>query len=223
MGVWSHHLLGDTSQPMWMKILSGQFITWGEYFTMGLTIFVSLMTIWKARPVKMSPAMKFTLGSMFGFVMGGIAGLIQANVGLNMVFHNTQWVVALHAHTFLLTGVGTMLFSVIYTLVPLLTKLEFKHPKLVDWHLWLWLIGSVSMAYAMGMAGSNGMIRRTLYTGGEFSANTLAAFIGGSVVSIGFVLFLINLVSTIGLKNVLSLVLPDRKTRQPDPLQAPAQ
>jgi len=43
------------------------------------------------------------------------------------------------------------------------------------------------------------------------------------VVSIGFVLFLINLVSTIGLKNVLSLVLPDRKTRQPDPLQAPAQ
>jgi cytochrome c oxidase subunit 1 len=223
MGVWSHHLLGDTSQPMWMKILSGQFITWGEYFTMGLTIFVSLMTIWKARPVKMSPAMKFTLGSMFGFVMGGIAGLIQANVGLNMVFHNTQWVVALHAHTFLLTGVGTMLFSVIYTLVPLLTKLEFKHPKLVDWHLWLWLIGSVSMAYAMGMAGSNGMIRRTLYTGGEFSTNTLAAFIGGSVVSIGFVLFLINLVSTIGLKNVLSLVLPDRKTRQPDPLQAPAQ
>ena len=118
MGVWSHHLLGDTSQPMWMKILSGQLITWGEYFTMGLTIFVSLMTIWKARPVKMSAPLKFVLGSMFGFVMGGIAGLIQANVGLNMIFHNTQWVVALHAHTFLLTGVGTMLFAVIYTLVP---------------------------------------------------------------------------------------------------------
>ena len=60
MGVWSHHLLGDTSQPMWMKILSGQFITWGEYFTMGLTIFVSPRTIWKALPVKMSTAMKST-------------------------------------------------------------------------------------------------------------------------------------------------------------------
>ena len=223
MGVWSHHLLGDTSQPMWMKILSGQLITWGEYFTMGLTIFVSLMTIWKARPVKMSPPMKFVLGSMFGFVMGGIAGLIQANVGLNMIFHNTQWVVALHAHTFLLTGVGTMLFSVIYTLVPLLTKLEFKYKKLVDWHLWLWLIGSVSMAYAMGMAGSNGMLRRTLYTGGEFTANTLVAFIGGTIASIGFVLFLVNLVSTIGFKTVLSLVIPDRKERKPEPLAAPAE
>jgi len=214
MGVWSHHLLGDTSQPMWMKILSGQLITWGEYFTMGLTIFVSLMTIWKARPVKMSPPLKFVLVSIFGFVMGGIAGLIQANVGLNMIFHNTQWVVALHAHTFLLTGVGTMLFSVIYTLVPLLTGQEFKHQKLVNWHLWLWLIGTVSMAYAMGMAGSNGMVRRTLYSGGEFSANTLAAFVGGTIASIGFVLFLVNLVSTIGIKNVLSLVVPDGKGRK---------
>lgn len=210
MGVWSHHLLGDTSQPMWMKLLSGQFITWGEYFTMGLTIFVSIMTIWKARPVKMSAPLKFVLGSMFGFVMGGIAGLIQANVGLNMVFHNTQWVVALHAHTFLLTGVGTMLFSVIYTLVPLLTKIEFKFKKLVDWHLWLWLIGSVTMSYAMGMAGSKGMLRRTLYTGGEFTPYTLVAIIGGSILSIGFIIFLVNLVGTLGIKNVLSLFLPAR-------------
>jgi cytochrome c oxidase subunit 1 len=218
MGVWSHHLLGDTSQPMWMKILSGQLITWGEYFTMGLTIFVSLMTIWKARPVKMTPPMKFVLGSMFGFVMGGIAGLIQANVGLNMIFHNTQWVVALHAHTFLLTGVGTMLFSVIYTLVPMLTGLEFKFKKLVDWHLWMWLIGSVSMAYAMGMAGSEGMLRRTLYTGGEFTINTLVAFIGGTIAGIGFVLFLVNLVSTVGMKTVWSLVLPDGKGQKPEPV-----
>jgi cytochrome c oxidase subunit 1 len=82
-----------------------------------------------------------------------------------------------------------MLFSVIYTLVPMLTGLEFKFKKLVDWHLWMWLIGSVSMAYAMGMAGSEGMLRRTLYTGGEFTINTLVAFIGGTIAGIGFVLF----------------------------------
>lgn len=215
MGVWSHHLLGDTSQPMWMKILSGQLITWGEYFTMGLTIFVSLMTIWKAKPVKMGPPLKFVLGSMFGFVMGGIAGLIQANVGLNMIFHNTQWVVALHAHTFLLTGVGTMLFSVIYTLVPMLTGLEFKFKKLVDWHLWLWLLGSVSMAYAMGWAGSNGMLRRTLYTHGEFTPYTLAAIIGGTILSAGFVIFLVNLVGTLGIKNIFSIIIPEKWQKKP--------
>jgi cytochrome c oxidase subunit 1 len=210
MGVWSHHLLGDTTQPMWMRILSGQLITWGEFFTMGLTLFVSMMTIWLARPVKMSPALKFGLASMFGFVMGGAAGLIQANVGLNLVFHNTQWVVALHAHTFLLTGVGSMLFCVIYALVPMMTGVQFSNRWMVNSHLWLWLVGSVGMAYAMGMAGSKGMLRRTLYTQGEFSIFTLIAIIGGSLIATGFVIFLVNLVRTLGLKPVLSLFLPER-------------
>jgi cytochrome c oxidase subunit 1 len=210
MGVWSHHLLGDTSQPIVMRLLSGQFITWGEFFTMGLTIFASMMTIWLARPVKMTPALKFALGSMFGFMMGGIAGLIQANVGLNVVFHNTQWVVALHAHTFLLTGVGTMLFAVLYALVPMLTKLEFKSRRLIDAHFWLWIVGSVVMAYAMGMAGSRGMLRRTFYVGGEFQGYTLVAVLGGILVSLGFLAFLVNLVGTLGLRNVLSLVVPEQ-------------
>jgi len=222
MAVWSHHLLGDTSQPMVMRLLSGQFITWGEFFTMGLTIFASMMTVWLARPVKMTPALKFALGSMFGFMMGGVAGLIQANLGLNMVFHNTQWVVALHAHTFLLTGVGMMLFSVLYALVPMLTKLEFRSKALINTHFWLWIVGSVGMAYAMGMAGSRGMLRRTFYEGGQFQGYTLVAIIGGVLISIGFLAFLVNLVGTLGLRNVLALFVPERwlAGRQPAPAQA---
>jgi cytochrome c oxidase subunit 1 len=222
MGVWSHHLLGDTSQPMVMRILSGQFITWGEFFTMGLTIFASMMTVWLARPVKFTPALQFALGSMFGFIMGGVAGLIQANVGLNVVFHNTQWVVALHAHTFLLTGVGTMLFAVVYALVPMLTKLEFRSRALINIHFWLWIVGSVVMAYAMGMAGSRGMLRRTFYEGTIYQPYTLAAIVGGVLVALGFVAFLVNLVGTLGLRNVLSLFVPERwlAGRQPAPAQA---
>jgi cytochrome c oxidase subunit 1 len=223
MGVWSHHLLGDTSQPLVMRLLSGQFITWGEFFTMGLTIFVSLMTVWLARPVKMTPALKFALGSMFGFMMGGVAGLVQANLGLNVVFHNTQWVVALHAHTFLMTGVGTMLFSVLYALVPMLTKLEFKSRGLINAHLWLWLGGSVIMAYAMGMAGSQGMLRRTFYEGGQYQGYTLVAIIGGSLAALGLLAFLVNLVGTLGLRNVLGIILPERwlaETQQPAPAKA---
>jgi cytochrome c oxidase subunit I len=222
MGVWSHHLLGDTSQPVVMRLLSGQFITWGEFFTMGLTIFASMMTVWLARPVQMTPALKFALGSMFGFMMGGVAGLIQANMGLNVVFHNTQWVVALHAHTFLITGVGTMLFAVLYALVPMLTKLEFRSKRLVNAHFWLWIVGSVVMAYAMGMAGARGMLRRTFYEGGEYGPYALVGILGGLVVAAGFLAFLVNLVLTLGLPNVLSLFLPERwlPGQQPVPAEA---
>jgi cytochrome c oxidase subunit 1 len=193
-----------------MKLLSGQFITWGEFFTMGLTIFASLMTIWLARPVKMTPALKFVLASIFGFVMGGTAGLIQANTGLNLVFHNTQWVIALHAHTFLLTAVGSLVFAVLYALVPMLTKQEFRFPKLVNVHLWLWLVGAVLNAYAMGMAGAQGMLRRTIYEAGQFQPHVAAAWIGGMLMGLGLVVFLVNVIGTLGLGNVLSLFVPDR-------------
>ena len=212
MGVWSHHLLGDQAQPMIMRLLSGQFVTWGEFFTMGLTIFASLMTVWLARPVKFTPALKFILGSMFGFMMGGMAGLIQANVGLNVVFHNTQWVVALHAHTLLLTGVGMLLFSVVYALIPMLTKLEWANAKLVDVHFWAWIVGSVVMAYVMGMSGSKGMLRRTVYPSpNPYQPFLTIALISGLVMAVGLLAFLINVVNTLGWANIRSLVLPDKE------------
>lgn len=213
MGVWSHHLLADTRQPTWMKILSGQFITWGEFFTMGLTIFASLMTIWLARPVKMTPALKFVLASIFGFIMGGTAGLIQANTGLNMVFHNTQWVIALHAHTFLLTAVSSLVFAVLYALVPMLTKKEFRYPQLVNPHLLVWILGAVVNAYAMGMAGSQGMLRRTIYEPGVFQGYVGVALVGGVLMGVGLVLFLVNVIATLGLGEVVGLFVPDRWRR----------
>ncbi len=213
MGVWSHHLLGDRAQPFAMRLLSGQFITWGEFITMGLTIFASLMTIWLARPVRMTPALRCILGSLFGFIMGGTAGLIQANVGLNLVLHNTQWVVALHAHTLLLTGLAMLLFAVIYTLVPMLTQREIRIQWLVQAHFWLWMVGSVTMAYGMGMAGARGMLRRTLYTDGTYGPFLAVGLVGALLVGLGFLAFLVNIVNTVGWRNLVSLLLPDRVSR----------
>ena len=210
LGVWSHHLLGDRPQPFVMQLVSGQLITWGEFFTMGLTIFASLMTIWLARPIKLTPPMKFVLGSIFGFIMGGTAGLIQANTGLNLVFHNTQWVIALHAHTFLLTGLGTLLFAVIYALIPMLTKLEIRSQRLVDVHFWLWMVGCVGMTLVMGRAGSLGMLRRTLYETTQYQPYTAVAIVATLLIAAGFLAFLVNIIATLGLMNVLSLVVPDR-------------
>ncbi len=215
MGVWSHHLLADQPQPLAMRIVSGQLITWGEFFTMGLTMFATLMTIWLARPVKLTPPLKFVLGSVFGFIMGGSAGLIQANTGLNVVFHNTQWVVSLHAHAMLLAGLSCLLFAVVYTLIPMMTKLELYSQRLVDVHFWLWMPGTVLMTLVMSRAGSLGMLRRTLYENGEFSAYSGVAIIGTLLVAAGLVVFLINIIYTLGLVNVLSLFVPERFLPKP--------
>jgi len=212
LGVWSHHLLGDQVQPFWMRLLSGQIITWGEFFTMGLTVFASLMTIWKARPVKITPPLLFILGSIFGFIIGGAAGLTQANVGLNLVLHNTQWVIMTHAHTMLLTGLSMLLFAVIYALVPMLTGREIRSRTLTLAHFWFWTVGSVLMTYVMGMAGAHGMLRRMLYPPpNPYQAYLNVAWVGGILMTIGFLAFLANLVATLGWESIVGLVVERKR------------
>ncbi len=212
LGVWSHHLLGDQVQPFFMRLLSGQIITWGEFFTMGLTIFASLMTIWKARPVKFTPPLLFVLGSILGFIIGGVAGLTQANVGLNVVLHNTQWVIMTHAHTMLLTGLSSLLFAVIYALVPMLTGREIRSRALTLAHFWLWMAGSLMMTWVMGMAGSQGMLRRMLYPQpNPYQVYLNVAWIGGVLMALGFLAFLGNVLATLGWDSLREVLLPKRQ------------
>jgi len=209
MFVWSHHLLADQSQPLFLRVFSGQFVTWGEFITMGLTIFAVLMTVWQARPIKFSPPLKFVMGSIFGFVLGGAAGLIQANSGLNVILHNTQWVIGTHAHTLLLGGLTTLIFAVIYALVPILTKVDLPNNKLVNFHLWSWMAGSLGMSYVMGFAGIEGMLRRTLYYNGEYRDYMVIALISAGLMAVSFVVFLINLIQKLRFMNILRIFKPE--------------
>lgn len=209
MGVWSHHLLSDRPQPELMRLLSGQFITWGEFFTMGLTFFTVLMTLWLARPVKMSMPMKFMLVGIIGFALGGGSGLLQANFAVNLIMHNTQWVPGFHVHQMLLTGLSSILFAAIYALLPMLTGIELKSDKLSNLHLWLWTIGGVGMAFSMGFAWRDGMLRRTLYPGVDMYLPYMnGATIFGIVLALGYITFLLNLIKTYGLRTLIGLFIP---------------
>ena len=118
--------------------------------------------------------------------------------------------VSLHAHTFLLTGLGMLLFAVVYALLPMLTKLEWRSQRLVDVHFWFWIVGSVGMAYTMGRAGASGMLRRTLYDCTLYQPYLTVALIGALVMAIGFLAFLVNVLATLGWANTISLVIPEK-------------
>ena len=69
---------------------------------------------------------------------------------------------------------------------------------------------SVTMAYSMGMAGSRGMLRRMIYENGLYQPYLAVALVGALLIAVGFVVFLANIVSTLGWANALSLVVPER-------------
>lgn len=207
--VWSHHLLSDQAQPGILKVLSGEMVTAFELITQGLAFFITLATLWSARPLKMTNPLKFLLGGLLGFALAVPAGIMQADVGLNRILHNTQWVVGPHVHVAVLVGLAMTLYSAIYILFPIVTNgARIYSQKLADLHFWCHLIGGIGMGAFMGMAGLKGMLRRSLYVNGEFNLYMILAAMAGTLILIGFLAFFFNIVMSVGLKGVIGIFLP---------------
>ncbi|HEY5535354.1 MAG TPA: cbb3-type cytochrome c oxidase subunit I [Ignavibacteria bacterium] len=209
--VWSHHLLSDQAQPGILKVLSGEMVTAFELITQGLAFFITLATLWSARPLKMSNELKFLLGGLLGFGLAVPAGIMQADIGLNRILHNTQWVVGPHVHVAILVGLTMTLYSAIYILFPIVTNgAKLYSQKLANLHFWAHLIGGIGMGAFMGMAGLKGMLRRSIYFNGEFNIYMVLAGLCGALLLIAFLSFFINIVMSVGLKGVIGIFTPSK-------------
>jgi len=209
--VWSHHLLSDQAQPAVLKVVSGEMVTAFELITQGLAFFITLATLWSARPLKMTNPLKFLLGGLLGFALAVPAGIMQADAGLNRILHNTQWIVGPHVHVAILVGLTMTLYSAVYLLLPILTNgAELWSQKLADLHFWAHLLGGIGMGAFMGMAGLQGMLRRSLYVQGEFGGYMILAGLSGALLLLAFLVFFFNVVMTLGLKGVLGIFTPSK-------------
>lgn len=207
--VWSHHLMSDQAQPAILKVVSGEMVTAFELITQGLAFFITLATLWSARPLKMTLPLKFLLGGLLGFALAVPAGIMQADLGLNRILHNTQWIVGPHVHVAILVGLTMTLYSVIYFLFPIVTNgAKLYSEKLANFHFWAHLLGGIGMGAFMGMAGLNGMLRRSLYVNGEFNGYMILAALAGSLLLLAFLAFFANIVLSVGLKGVVGIFRP---------------
>ncbi len=209
--VWSHHLLSDQAQPGFLKVLSGEMVTAFELITQGLAFFITLATLWAARPLKMTNELKFLLGGLLGFALAVPAGIMQADVGLNRILHNTQWIIGPHVHVAILVGLTMTLYAAIYLLLPILTNgIKLYSQKLANLHFWFHLLGGIGMGAFMGMAGLKGMLRRTLYFNGEYDLYMILALVCGSLLLIGFLLFFFNIVMSLGVEGLIGIFKPTK-------------
>ncbi|MFA5233508.1 MAG: cbb3-type cytochrome c oxidase subunit I [Sulfurimonas sp.] len=204
--VWSHHLLADQGQNNMMKLISGEMVTAFELVTQGIAIFITLVTLWSARPLKMTNELKFLLAGILGFMLAVPAGIIQADMGLNRILHNTQWVAGPHFHVALLVGLTMTLYSAVYILWPTLTNgVKLYSQKLANFHFWGQLVGGIGMGAFMGMAAMDGALRRTLYVDGEYQTYMILAGICGLLLLGAWLALLLNLIMSVGLKGLLGI------------------
>jgi len=219
--VWSHHLMSDQAQPGILKTVSGEMVTAFELITQGLAFFITLVTLWSARPLKMTHPLKFLLGGLLGFALAVPAGIMQADLGLNRILHNTQWIIGPHVHVAILVGLTMTLYSAIYFLFPIITNgAKLYSEKLANFHFWAHLLGGIGMGAFMGIAGLNGMLRRAIYTNGEFNDYIILAGLSGLLLLLAFLAFFYNIVMSLGIKGVLGIFTPSKiDTKDPIPVR----
>ena len=86
----------------------------------------------------------FALGFVFLFTVGGVTGLVLANAGLGIAFHDTYYVVA-HFHYVLSMGAVFAAFSGFYYWVGKVLGLRYSG-FLGTLHFWAFFVG-VNLAF----------------------------------------------------------------------------
>jgi cytochrome c oxidase subunit I len=142
-----------------------------------------------------NPAFSGSALGMLLFIFGGAGGIVNASYSMDMLIHNTMWIVG-HFHVTVGGPVALSFVGIAYWLVPALTGRKLWAPKLALAQTWAWFVGMLIMSTGMHWAGLLGSPRRTdnvSYFGATaahaWAPEMLAAAIGGAILFVSILMF----------------------------------
>ncbi len=211
-----HHQFTDPGISQGWKLVHG-LLTFAVFFPSALTAFTVLASLenagrarggkgwlgWVARLPWRDPSVAAQVLAMVLFAFGGISGLVNASYNLNLMVHNTAWVPG-HFHLTVGSGVTLTFMGISYWLVPYLTGRRLWSPKVALTHAWLWFIGMLVFGRGMHWLGMLGAPRRTMLGAAsyaalnpEWRAPAAMVAVGGTILAVSLVLYLVQMAMTI--------------------------
>lgn len=157
VGVYSHHLFMDTSQPFALQFMS-QAMSMAIAFGSGISVFTIFALIWRSK-YQWNLSAKFFAASIFGWIVGGVMGVEQADIALDLYLHNTYAIVS-HFHFNGLDGIVMAAFGVLYYILPEISQKQWYSKTLGEIHFWGTSVGGFGLAFSFAAMGYLGVPRR---------------------------------------------------------------
>ena len=153
VGVWAHHMFATGAVTN--TYFSG--LSMLIAIPTGVKFFNWIGTMWHGQ-ITFTPPMKFALGFMVTFLIGGISGVLLASAPLDLAVHDSYFVVA-HMHYVLFGGSVFALYAALYYWFPKFTG-RMLDSRLGTIHFWLTFVGFHLTFFVQHILGADGMPRR---------------------------------------------------------------
>jgi cytochrome c oxidase subunit 1 len=161
--VWGHHMFVTGMNPFLGSVFV--FTTLLIAIPSAVKVFNYITTLWKGNIVY-TPGMLFSIGLVSSFITGGVTGIILADSTLDIVVHDTYFVVA---HFHIVMGLSAIfgMFAGVYHWFPKMFG-RMLNTKLGYAHFWITIITAYGVFFPMHFIGLAGSPRR-YYSYTEFS------------------------------------------------------
>mgnify|MGYP006268784249 CR=1 FL=1 len=196
-GVWAHHMFATGIDPRIRA--SFMAVSIAIAIPSAVKTFNWISTLWGGR-LRLTTPMLFCLGFIANFIIGGVTGVFEAAIPIDLVLHDTYHVIA-HFHYVIMGAIAFAVFAGIYHWFPIYTGRWYQR-TLGKAHFWLTMVGTNLTFFPMILLGYGGMPRR--YAGYDLPVGPVETFAtlhqlataGVVLLVIGQLIFLWNIITS---------------------------